>query len=287
MQTVLRGPKRKAEIVRETMELIGKYRVIGVADLHKIRGGLLQDLRRLLRGRVVIRCVKNTMLKRAMEELGLPGAVEFFNEIPGSNISIFSDMNPFKLSLLLQRNKVRVIAKPGDIAPEDITVPAGNTGLAPGPIISMFGRVGLRTRIESGTVWVVEDTVLARAGEKISEDVARVLARIGIKAADIGLSLKSAYEEGRILTLEELIVDLEAVREQLKKASAESLQVAVRVAYPTPETVLYLLYMAREDVLKVAVECAHVTKETAPLILVKAHAMAAALEQRIRVLKSE
>ncbi len=281
MQAVLRVPRRKVEIVEETIELLKRYKVIGVADLHKVRSGLLQDLRRQLRGRVVIKCIKNTLLRRAMEELKLPRAREFFEQIPGSNIFIFSNMNPFKLSLFLQRNKVRVIAKPGDVAPEDITVPAGNTGLAPGPILSRFGQVGIRTRIESGSIWVVEDTVVARAGEKISEDLATILARLGIKAAEMGLTLKAAYEDGRIITREELMVDLEAVREQLRKAAAVSLQVAVRAAYPTPETIVYLLSMARENALKVAVEGGYITPETAPLIIAKAHAMAAALERRI------
>lgn len=285
MQTVLKVSRGKAETVEETAELLKKYRVIGVADLYKIRSGLLQDLRRQLRREVVIRCVKNTLLKRAMEELELPEAEKFFNEITGSNIFIFSDMNPFKLSLLLQGNKVRVIAKPGDIAPEEIIVPAGNTGLAPGPILSRFGAVRVRTRIESGTIWVVEDTVVAEAGEEFSEDIATVLARLNIRATEMGLTLKAAYEEGRIITREALMVDLEAVRKQLKMAAADSLQVAVRAAYPTAETMVYLLPMARENAVKVAVESDYITRETAPLIIAKAHAMAAALEKKLSTLR--
>lgn len=285
MQTVLKVSRRKAEVVEETVELLKKYKVIGVADLYKIRSGLLQGLRGQLRGEVVIKGVKNTLLKRAMEELELSEAEEFFNEIPGSNIFIFSDMNPFKLSLFLQRNKVRVIAKPGDIAPEEIIVPAGNTGLAPGPILSRFGAVRVRTRIESGTIWVVEDTVVAETGEELSGDLATILARLDIRATEMGLTLKAAYEDSRIIIQEDLMVDLEAVREQLKIAAADSLQVAVRAAYPTTETIVYLLSMARENAVKVAVESDYITRDTAPLIIAKAHAMAAALEKRLSTLR--
>jgi len=128
---------------------------------------------------------------------------------------------------------------------------------------------------------VAEDTVVAEAGDKISEDLAEVLARLNIKAAERGLTLKTIYEEGRIVSGKELTVDIDAVREQLKMAAANSLQVAINVAYPIPETVVYLLSMARKNTLKVAVESNYITPETAPLIIAKAHAMAAALEQKI------
>jgi large subunit ribosomal protein L10 len=287
MQAMSKASERKAEIVEKTVETIKQYGVIGVADLHKIHTGLLQDLKRQLKGKVVVKCVKNTLLKRAMGELKLPGAEEFFKEIPGSNIFIFSDMNPFKLALLLNKNKVSIIAKPGDIAPREVIVPSGNTGIAPGPILSKLGAVGLKTRIDSGTIWVAADTVVAEAGGKISEDLAEVLARLGIKAAERGLTLKAVYDNSRIISGKELMIDLEAVREQLKTAAAGSLQVAITAAYPTPETIVYLLSMARENSLKVALESDYVTTETAPLIIAKAHAMAAALEQKTKELEKK
>jgi large subunit ribosomal protein L10 len=282
METTSRVSERKAEVVEKTAEILKQYSVIGVADLHKIHTGLLQGLKKQLKGKVVVKCVKNTLLKRAMEELKLPGAEEFFKEIPGSNIFIFSDMNPFKLALLLNKNKVAIIAKPGDMAPREVIVPSGNTGIAPGPILSKLGAVGLKTRIDSGTIWVNEDTVVADAGDKVSEDLAEVLARLGIKAAERGLTLKTVYDNSRIISGKELTVDIEAVKEHLKMAAADSIQVALSAAYPTPETIVYLLSMAREHSVKVALESNYVTPETAPLIIARAHAMAGALEQKVK-----
>jgi len=287
METTSRASERKAEIVEKTAEILKQYSIIGVADLHKIHTGLLQGLKKQLKGKVMVKCVKNTLLKRAMEELKLPGTEEFFKEIPGSNIFIFSDMNPFKLALLLKKNKVAIIAKPGDIAPREVIVPSGNTGIAPGPILSKLGAVGLRTRIDSGTIWVAEDTVVAEAGEKVSVDLAEVLARLGIKAAERGLTLKTVYDNSRIISGKELTVDIEAVKEHLKTAAADSIQVALSAAYPTTETIVYLLSMAREHSVKVALESNYITPETAPLIIAKAHAIAAALEQKIRDLEKK
>ena len=273
--------EKKAQTVHSTAELLKKYSVIGVADLHKIRTPLLQDLKRQLRDTVVVRCVKNTLLRKTMEQLGLPFADRFFARIAGSNVFIFSNMNPFKLSLLLQRNKVRVTAKPGDVMSSEVIVPAGNTGIAPGPILSRFGNIGLKTRIDSGTIWVNQDAVVANPGDKLSEDAATVLSRLGIKAGEMGLLLKSVYDEGLIIEGGELVVDLKAVQDEIGAARTSAVQVAVGASYPIPETIAYLLSRAREHALRVAVESGYPTTDTASLILAKAQAMAAALEKKI------
>jgi len=282
METASEISRRKAEAVKSSIEMLERNGAIGVADLFKIRTGLLQDLKRQLKGKVTIKCVKNTLLKRSMQERKLPDTERFFREIQGSNIFIFSNMNPFKLALELNRNKVRVIAKPGDIVSSEIVVPAGNTGIAPGPILTKFGSVGLTTRIDSGTIWIAQDTVVAGPGDKLSEDLATVLSRLGIKAGEMGLSLKAVYEDGLIILGKDLLVDLEDVKNQLKTAEANSIQLAVEAVYPTPETIIYLITRARENVLKLAVETNLMTPETTLLIIAKAQAMAAALEQKVK-----
>lgn len=193
METASEVSTRKSEAVESSVEMLKKYSAIGVADLYKIRTSLLQELKRQLKGKVTIRCVKNTLLKRSMDEMKLPDTDRFFKDIQGSNILIFSNMNPFKLALELNKNKVRVIAKPGDVVSSQIVVPAGNTGIAPGPILTKFGTVGLTTRIDSGTIWIARDTVVAEPGDKLSEDLATVLSRLGVKAGEMGLSLKAVY----------------------------------------------------------------------------------------------
>ena len=40
---------------------------------------------------------------------------------------MFTNINAFKLNLILNENKVFLSAKGGDIATKDITIPAGNT----------------------------------------------------------------------------------------------------------------------------------------------------------------
>lgn len=277
-----RVSEEKIRIVESTIELLKQYEIIGAADLHKVGSMMLQDLRRQLRGQIAVKCVKNTLMRIAMEKADLPGVEEFLNRIAGQNLFIFSNGNPFKLAMMLHRNKVKVFAKPGDIALSTIVIPAGNTGLSPGPILSKFGALGVRTRIEGGNIWVVNDTEVAKPGDVITPDLADILTRMGIRAAEMGLEIKAVYERGTIIPREELILDLDTYRDQLTKAYADAFQVALKAAYPTPQTVPALLALAAQNARQVALEAGYAAPETVRDLLAKAHAQALALERLVK-----
>ncbi len=277
-----RVSEEKIRIVESTIELLKQYEIIGAADLHKVGSMMLQDLRRQLRGQIAVKCVKNTLMRIAMEKADLPGVEEFLNRIAGQNLFIFSNGNPFKLAMMLHRNKVKVFAKPGDIALSTIVIPAGNTGLSPGPILSKFGALGVRTRIEGGNIWVVNDTEVAKPGDVITPDLADILTRMGIRAAEMGLEIKAVYERGTIIPREELILDLDTYRDQLTKAYADAFQVALKAAYPTPQTVPALLALAAQNARQVALEAGYAAPETVRDLLAKAHAQALALEWLVK-----
>ncbi len=279
---VSRVSEEKIRIVESTIELLKQYEIIGAADLYKVGSMMLQDLRRQLRGQIAVKCVKNTLMRIAMEKADLPGVEEFLSRIAGQNLFIFSNGNPFKLAMMLHRNKVKVFAKPGDTALSTIVIPAGNTGLSPGPILSKFGALGVRTRIEGGNIWVVNDTEVAKPGDVITPDLADILTRMGIRAAEMGLEIKAVYERGTIIPREELILDLESYRDQLTRAYADAFQVALKAAYPTPQTVPALLALAAQNARQVALEAGYAAPETVRDLLAKAHAQARALERLVK-----
>jgi large subunit ribosomal protein L10 len=281
VEELSRVSDEKLAIVDSTVKLLDDYSLIGAADLNKVGSGMLQDLRRQLRGRVTVRGIKNTLMRFAMEKAGLEGTEEFLDLIKGQNIYIFSNGNPFELAMTLHRNKVRVFAKAGDAAVEDLVIPAGNTGLSPGPIISKFGAQGVRTRIESGNIWVVQDTGVAKAGDPISGDLADLLTRLGIRASEMGLEIKAVYESGSVIPRDELILDLEAYGDRLARAYSGALQVALKAAYPTTATTATLLSLAAQNARKVALEASYVTPETVVELIARASAQAINLAKSV------
>ncbi len=187
---------KKAQEAKELAELIDQYSTVLIASLHKVRAIQLQELSKKFRGDVKMKVAKSSTLQRALEASSKPTIKELEGASTGSNVLLLTNLNPFKLSIQLDRSKSKMAAKAGDIAPSDITIPAGNTGLPPGPAISELNEAGIRTRIESGSVYVLRDTVVAKKGEPIQPRVASVLTKLGVKPLEVGLNIKAAYDSG-------------------------------------------------------------------------------------------
>ena len=275
---------QKAKKVEEIKNLLRKYKTIGIASLHKVRAAQLQELRKRLKDTAYLQVIKNTLVERAISEMKeLPNIESLKKYLKGSNLFLFTDINPFKLALILEKSKVKGFAKAGDVASEDIVVPAGNTGLAPGPIISQLGSLGIPTRIESGSVWINKDTVVARKGEVISQTLAAILSKLGIKAIEAGLSLKVVYDNGLIIPEEDLVIDLEEYKQRISEAHLEAFNLSLNAAYPTAENITALLQVAVSEAYRLALNADVPTPETIEDLIRKAHLEALALSSKISI----
>ena len=272
-------PKWKKKVVEEIKGYLKKYKYVLIADLYKVRAAQLQELRRALRGKALIKVLKNTLFSRAIDNLdgqkeGLQALKAYLR---GQNIFIFTNENPFKMARTIDQFKVKVLPSPGDVATNDIVIPAGNTGLPPGPIISTFGSLGIPTKIESGSIWIVKDTVVAKKGDVISHELAYILSKLDLKVLELGITLKAAYVDGIVIPGEELKLDVEGTKKAISEAFLEALNLSLNIAYPTSENVPLLLQMAHIRALSVALAASYPTKDTISLLLAKAEAEANAL----------
>ncbi len=265
--------QKKISEVEEVAQLIKKYKVIGIASLQKVRAAQLQEFKKNLADKVFMRVIQNTLMKRAIENFNeKPELKKLVEYLEGANIYLFTDLNPFKLALLLEKGKVITTAKSGDIAAFDVIVPAGNTAQPPGPIISQLNAVGLRTRIESGSVWISKDTLVAEKGDVISERLASILSKLGIKPVEAGLVMKVAYDENLIITEEQLRIDLDELRRNVENAHADAFFLSLSVAYPTMENMEVLVQIAHQEAYVLAINAAIPTKETMKDLIRRAHA---------------
>ncbi|MEM3437023.1 MAG: 50S ribosomal protein L10, partial [Nitrososphaerales archaeon] len=199
MQVALKRPRLKKErIVQRIISLTKNYRTIAMSKLYKVRAAQLMELRKKFRKDMEIIVIKNKVASIAFKQTNLSNVEDFIKEIKGQTALIFTNMDPFKLYMLLEKNKVNLPARPGDIATEDIVIPAGNTGIAPGPILSEFKEAKIPTRIDSGSIWISKDTVVANKGDSISPKLASLLSKLGIKPVRAGLSVFTAWYDGLI-----------------------------------------------------------------------------------------
>lgn len=280
--------QQKAKEVREITQLINKHKVLAVASLQKVRAAQLQEFKKNLADKVFMRVIKNNLMKMAIEKCkDKPDLRKLGNHLEGSNIYIFTDLNPFKLALTLEKGKVKTTAKSGDIAAFDVVIPAGNTGQAPGPVISQLNAAGLPTRIESGSVWISKDTLVVKKGEAISERLASILSKLGVKPVESGLAMSYAFDEGLVITQEQLKIDLEGTRQNVERAYADSFALSLTIAYPTKENMETLLAVAHREAYALSIGAAIPTKETVEDLIRKAHAEMLSLSSRVPTLQEK
>jgi len=272
----------KADKVKELKEFLSKYNSIGIASLEKVRSAQLQQLRKKLAKNACLRVVKNSLIVRAVSETKESNGIEKLEEhLTGPNLYLFTNLNPFKLAILLEKSRVNATARGGDLAAFDVTVPAGNTGLPPGPIISQFTAVGLRTRIESGSVYVSRATMVVKKGEPISSQLASLLSKLGIKPVEVGLSLKVVYDDGAIITEEDLVVDIAGVQRSVEEAHQFAFNLSLEAAYPLPENINYLLRRGHQEAYSLALNAGVMTKDTIADLIRKASVEMLGLNEKL------
>jgi large subunit ribosomal protein L10 len=279
----------KKEALEKMKGVMKMHDVVAAADLRGVRSTQIQEIRKTLRDKATMLVTKNTIFRKASQELEpeRKNINKFAESIRGPLVLLFTDMNPFQLILFLNKNKVKVPAKGGDIATSSITIPAGNTGLPPGPIISEFGEVKIPTKIESGSIWVAKDTLVARKGDTIPTKLASVLTRLGMKPMEAGLSIVAAYDKGSILNRDALALDLEDFKKNIAITYMQALILASEAGYLKPETALMIIGKAWRQAHSLAVKSEYVTPDTVNEILRTAYTEMATLTNRVSAISKE
>jgi large subunit ribosomal protein L10 len=231
----------KKKVVGDLTELIKSKKTILVASIKDIPASQFQEISKKLRGRAVVKVPKKNLIFRAIDDSGKETVVELKDKIKDSVAILFSDVDAFELAGDLVNNKSVVKAKAGQIAPEDITIPAGPTELLPGPAISELGAVGLQVQIENGKITIRESKVVSKEGEVISAGAADVMAKLDIKPFSVGFVPLVAFDSEANKIYTEMKIDKDEAVEELKIAFGRALPFAVEIGYSTPETISFLI----------------------------------------------
>ena len=267
-------PKKKTQMYQQLQELPKKYKVLALVRMEKVRATQLLPLSKKLQGEVEIISVKDKVAKLALEKTGIKGIEELVSKLEGQCLFMFTNMSPFKLNVLLSKNKVLLNARGGDLASMDVIIPPKNTGIAPGPMLTDFKENGVPTKIDQGTIWIMRETIPVKKGEVISEKLATLLAKLYIKPIEAGIVLNSALEEGFVYAEEEMTIDVEKFRNDLNQAHQEAISLSIEAAYITKDNIKQILAKAAQSASSVSIETGYITDETKELILQKADANA-------------
>ncbi|MDE0525820.1 MAG: 50S ribosomal protein L10 [Thaumarchaeota archaeon] len=270
---------KKTQMYQQIQSLPKRYRVLALVKLDKVRGAQILPLRKTLKDDVLFVNIKDRVAKKALRGLDIPGIAGIAKELVGQCMLMFTDMSPFRLNMLLGKNKIMMAARGGDTSSMDVVVPEMNTGIAPGPMLTEFKEAGIPTKIDQGTIWISKDTTPVHKGEVINDKLASILGKLDIKPVEAGISLYAALEDGLVYAEDDLTIDVEAFRDSVIAAHQEALSLSVEAAYVTPENVTQILAKASQHARSLSVESGYLTDETREQVLQRADARARALAQ--------
>jgi large subunit ribosomal protein LP0 len=150
-------------------------------------------------------------------------------------------------------NRVAAPARAGAIAPLDVYIPAGNTGMEPGKT-SFFQALGVPTKIARGTIEITTELKIVDKGTKVGPSEATLLNMLNISPFTYGMGISQIYDDGQ--TFDANVLDIEEA--QLLKAFGSAINtiacISLAVGFPTLPSVMHSLVNAYKNVLAVAVE---------------------------------
>jgi len=273
-------PEWKREEIDDIVAMLESYESVGVVNIAGIPSRQLQEMRRDLYGTAELRVSRNTLVARALEEVdeGLERLTEF---VEGQVGLIGTDENPFGLFQQLEASKTPAPINAGEVAPNDVVIPAGDTGIDPGPFVGELQQVGADARIEEGSIRVLSDSTVLEAGNEVSQDLANVLSELGIEPKEVGLDLRSVYSDGVLFEPEELEIDVETYRADVESAAAAARNLSINATYPTARTAGSLLAEGAGEAKSLGVFAAVESPDIAGDLVTKADAQVRALAAHV------
>lgn len=138
------------------------------------------------------------------------------------------------------------------MAPIDVVVPPGNTGLDPSQT-SFFQVLNIPTKINKGTVEIITPVELIKKGDKVGSSEAALLAKLGIRPFSYGLVVLSVYDNGSVFSPEVLDLTDDDLVERFAAGVSMVTSLALAISYPTLAAASHMFINAYKNVLSVAV----------------------------------
>ncbi|MBY9019330.1 MAG: 50S ribosomal protein L10, partial [Candidatus Lokiarchaeota archaeon] len=194
-------PQWKLDEVDHLIELFNQYKNIMVLKVANLNDKQVQDIRKFIRGKAIIKMSKKSLQIRAIERFKNESKKENLDDlvdnIPGQAALCFTDIDIFDIKKIFNDNLWMVPAKPDDITPVDVWVPAGDTGLPTGQVISELNMtLRLPTQIQHDTIWIRESTRTHKAGDFVNVKQAAVLKKLGVAPIESVIKIHYAWSDG-------------------------------------------------------------------------------------------
>ncbi|KAL1920850.1 60S ribosomal protein uL10 [Calcarisporiella thermophila] len=248
------GPHKKQEYFNKLRRLVEEYECIFVVNVDNVGSNQMHEIRRSLRGEAVVLMGKNTMVRRVIKLMlnDFPQLEKLLPFVKGNIGFVFTNGDLKNVREKLVSNRVAAPARAGALAPVDVVVPAGNTGMEPGKT-SFFQALGIPTKIARGTIEIVNDVHLIKNGQKVGPSEATLLNMMNISPFTYGMTVNQVYQAGTVFPPSILDITEDSLVEKFMQGVTNIACVSLALNFPTIASVPHSIANGYKNLLAVSV----------------------------------
>jgi large subunit ribosomal protein LP0 len=213
----------------------------------------MHQIRVALRGKGVVLMGKNTMVRRALRTIlsEYPQFERLLPHVKGNIGFVFTSQDLKEVREIITANKVAAPARAGALAPKDVIVPAGNTGMEPGKT-SFFQALGIPTKIARGTIEIVSDVKVVTAGTRVGPSEATLLNMLNISPFTYGMTVVQIFDSGNVFSPEVLDISDEELVGRFLSGIKTIAAISLAINFPTLVSVTHSLVNAYKNLIAVS-----------------------------------
>jgi len=244
----------KGQYFKKLEEYITEYPKVLIVAVDNVGSRQMQEIRQTLRGHGEVLMGKNTLIRKCLRGLieKHPDLENLMPVIKGNVGFVFSKEDLREVKKLILSIKVKAPAKAGALAPVDVWVPAGNTGMGPEKT-SFFQALAIPTKIARGTIEILNDVHLIKKGDKVGASEATLLNMLNVSPFSYGLVLIHVFEDGALYDASVLEIDLNELRTRFLSGVRNVAALSLAIGYPTLASAPHSIVNGLKKLIAVAV----------------------------------
>lgn len=232
---------------------VEQFSQIMVVGVENVRSKQMQQIRSELRGKAELLMGKNTMMRKCLRDMveDKPWIEELLPMVVGNIGFVFTDMDLGECRKVLTENKVQAPAKAGIIAPVDVWLEDGPTGMGPEKT-SFFQALNLPTKIAKGMIQLQNRVHLIKVGDKVGISEAKLLNMLNVSPFFYNIEPVAVMQNGSVFPIAVLDIKPETILAKFAEGIAKVASVSLAISYPTKASAPHLIVNGFKNVIAVA-----------------------------------
>jgi len=254
---------RKEAYAEKLKQLLNEYKNVLICSVDNVGSNQMQKVRLALRGSAVLLMGKNTVMRKIIRAEGEKNAklLALLDVIVGNVGFVFTNGDLNDSRGVIQSNKVPAAAKSGTLAPTDVIVPPGPTGLDPGQT-GFFQALQIQTKIVRGSIEIITPVNLIKAGEKITSSHVALLSKLNIRPFHYGIKVIHAYEDGAVYEAKLLDLSHDDLLQKFFKGVRQVAALSLALHQPTLASLPHIFANATKNLIAISLATDYTFKES-------------------------